>query len=173
MCVCARVCRCGTYINACIGVCMCVHIFHSLHRDDANHNEDDGDGVIQFSENSRSSSSFSISLNSNDMLIKVNSAVCYKIQLPNASIKTSCGDITSTGACGLGQTACLPVSDSSEVDSFHLGVLCCQLLREGKNSEMTHCLQHCLRSLTAQSLACVAGQKCSSGLPTEMRNVIV
>lgn len=53
------------------------------------------------------------------MLIKVNNAVCYKIQLPNTCVKTSSGDITYTGTCGLGHTACLPVSDSSEVASFH------------------------------------------------------
>lgn len=75
--------------------------------------------MIQFSQKNKSSSSFSISLNSNDMLIKVNNAVCYKIQLPNACIKTSSGDVSYTGTRGLGQTACLPVSGSSEVDSFH------------------------------------------------------
>lgn len=43
--VCVRVCLCGAYIHA----CMCVHIFHSLDRDDANHNEDDrgwGDSIF-------------------------------------------------------------------------------------------------------------------------------
>lgn len=136
--------------------------------------------MIQFSQNNKSSSSFSISLNSNDMLIKVNNAVCYKIQLPNACIKTSFGDITYTGTRGLGQTASLPISDSSEVDSFHpsglpsWGPLLPTVEVRGEY-EMTHCRQYCwpLSPLTHCSELGMCGRaEVLFSVPTKIKNVI-